>query len=695
MSALDRLLSPASVAVIGASGDARKTSGRPITFLRKHGFQGRLYPVNPRYEEIDGLRCYPSIAELPEVPDVAVILLGAERANQAVAELAALGCAAAIVLAGGYGETGESGIRRQAELQAARGGMRILGPNTIGLVNVSERITLSASGALDMDALLPGKVALVSQSGGILGALLSRGVAAGIGFSKLISTSNEVDLDVADFVDHLADDPATAVIALYLEGLRDTARFTRAVGRARAAGKPVVVFKVGRSEAGASAAASHTGALAGSDDLYSAYFRQLGVIRAETFADLLDIPFALASGRVMQGTRVAILTSTGGAGTLIADNLGVNGFQTPPPGAETAARLRALDVGDQAVLDRNPIDLTLAGLQPEVMRGAISILLDSPDYDAVISVVGSSGVAQPHLMADAIRDSLAHSTKPVLAYISPHAPAAAQRINGSGGVAFSAPESCAGALKALALQGSFARQRQTQVGTVTDTAGVTLPGLQPGPLDEARSKQLYATFGIPVTRERVVGDARQAEAAARELGGEVVLKVLSARIPHKSEVGGVALRQRPDGIGARLERMRDEVTTQVGFDPEAFLVQEMVSGGEELILGFTRDPQLGPALLLGMGGVTAELFQDTTLRLLPVTLEDAREMLAELRTYPLLDGYRGRPKADVEAAAHCIVAFSDMALRLGERLQEAEINPLLVRPHGQGVVALDGLTVLS
>lgn len=292
MSALDRLLSPASVAVIGASGDARKTSGRPIAFLRKHGFQGRLYPVNPRYEEIDSLRCYPSIAELPEVPDVAVILLGAERANQAVAELAALGCAAAIVLAGGYGETGESGIRRQAELQAARGSMRILGPNTIGLVNVSERITLSASGALDMDALLPGKVALVSQSGGILGALLSRGVAAGIGFSKLISTSNEVDLDVADFVDHLADDPATAVIALYLEGLRDTAKFTRAVGRARAAGKPVVVFKVGRSEAGASAAASHTGALAGSDDLYSAYFRQLGVIRAETFADLLDIPFA-------------------------------------------------------------------------------------------------------------------------------------------------------------------------------------------------------------------------------------------------------------------------------------------------------------------------------------------------------------------------------------------------------------------
>ena len=245
------------------------------------------------------------------------------------------------------------------------------------------------------------------------------------------------------------------------------------------------------------------------------------------------------------------------------------------------------------------------------------------------------------------------------------------------------------------MQGSYARQRPGQLGAAPSAESVALADLQPGPLDEARSKQLYETFGIPVTRERVVGDARQAEAAARELGGEVVLKVLSARIPHKSEVGGVALRQRPEDIGGRLERMRDEVTAQVGFNPEAFLVQEMVSGGEELILGFTRDPQLGPALLLGMGGVTAELFQDTTLRLLPVTLDDARAMLAELRTYPLLDGFRGRPKADVEAAARCIVAFSDMALRLGERLQEAEINPLLVRPQGQGVVALDGLTVLS
>lgn len=693
MNKIARLLSPASVAVIGASGDVRKTSGRPIAFLRKHGFQGRLYPVNPRYDDIDGLRCYPSIAELPEVPDVAIILLGSARANQAVAQLAVLGCPAAIVLAGGYGETGSEGAARQEELKSVRGSMRILGPNTIGLVNLTDRITLSASGALDMDELLAGRVAVVSQSGGILGALLSRGVAAGIGFSKLISTSNEVDLDVADFVDYLADDPATSVIALYLEGLRDSEKFSRAVRKARGAGKPVVVYKVGRSQAGAHAAASHTGAMAGSDALYGAYFRQLGVIRAETFADLLDIPFALASGRVMRGQRVAILTSTGGAGTLIADSLGVSGFETPTPGVQTAAKLRDLDVGDQAVLDRNPIDLTLAGLQPELMRAAIGILLDSPDFDAVISVVGSSGVAQPHLMADAIRDSLASSDKPVLAYISPHAPAAARRINGSGGVAFSSPESCASALKALAAQATCCEQSH-EPGTAQAQPEV-VQDLPSGPLDEERSKRLYASFGIPVTRERVVRDGYQAAQAAQELGGHVALKVLSEQIPHKSEVGGVALHLDAGNISARLDRMRDEVSSHVGFEPPTFLVQEMVTGGQELILGFHRDPQLGPALLLGMGGVTAELFQDTTLHLLPVNLEQARQMLRALRTYPLLDGYRGMPKADLDAAAHCIVAFSDMAMQLGERLVEAEINPLLVRPAGSGVMALDGLTIMA
>nr|WP_024688322.1 acetate--CoA ligase family protein [Pseudomonas asturiensis] len=695
MDNLSRLMNPRSVAVIGASGDAQKTSGRPIAFLRKHGFEGRLYPVNPRYTEIDGLTCYPSIAALPEVPDAAIILLGPERANQAVAELAAMGTPAAIVLAGGYGEAGEEGIARQQALQKARGSMRILGPNTIGLINLTQGITLSASGALDQESLRAGNIAVISQSGGILGSILSRGAAAGIGFSKLVATSNEVDLDVADFVDYLVDDDATEVIALYLEGLRDTEKFSRAALKARAAGKPIVVFKVGRSEAGARSAASHTGALAGADALYDVYFKQLGIVRAQTFADLLDLPFALASRRTMAGNRVAILTSTGGAGTLIADALGTNGFDTPPPGEATAARLRDLDLGDQAVLDRNPIDLTLAGLQPQIMQQAMRILLESADYDAVISVVGSSGVARPTLMADAIRDSQRDSHKPVIAYVSPHAPQALLRINSNQGVAFTAPEACASALLAMRTQACVAQDTPQAQSDSLRMSAEDVQRLPSGTLDEQQSKELFTRFGVPVTREVAVGDARQAIEAARALGPKVVLKVLSERITHKTEVGGVALGLSEHSIGQALDDMRRVVTDKAGFVPKRFLVQEMVNGGHELIVGFHRDPQLGPAVLLGMGGISAELLRDTSMRLLPITRSDADAMLRELKTFALLDGYRGAPKADISALIDCIVAFADMATTLGARLQEAEINPLRVLAEGQGVRAVDGLTLLA
>jgi len=341
MNAIERLLKPRSVAVIGASADPAKTSGRPISYLRHHGYAGRILPVNPRYQTIGDLACYADVKSLPETPDVAIILLGPDKANEAVQALAARGTPAAIVLASGYGEVGERGRVRQEALKRAAGAMRILGPNTIGLANLTDRIMLSASGALELDQLQSGNIAVVSQSGGILGSLLSRATASGIGFSKLISTSNEVDLDLADFVDYLVDDDATDVIALYMEGLRRPDEFRRASIRAAHAGKQIVVFKVGRSEAGARSAISHTGAMAGADAMYEALFRQVGAIRVHQFTDLLDIPAAFATRRVLRGKRIAILTSTGGAGTLVADSLGMAGLETPPPGEETAAQLRA------------------------------------------------------------------------------------------------------------------------------------------------------------------------------------------------------------------------------------------------------------------------------------------------------------------------------------------------------------------
>ena len=693
MDAISRLLKPRSVAIIGASADVAKTSGRPVSYLVKHGFAGAIYPVNPKVNRIGELTCYPDIKSLPAVPDVAIVLLGAERAHLAVRELAALGTAAAIVLASGYAETDESGARRQRELVEAAGPMRLLGPNTIGLVNLTDDIVLSASGALDMAHFRAGSVGVVSQSGGILGALLSRAEARGMGLSKLISTSNEADLELADFIDYLVDDEATKVIALYVEAIRNPTKFRAATLRAARAAKPVVAFKIGRSEAGAKAAVSHTGAMAGADRMYDALFRQTGVIRAQTFGDLLDIPAALATARPLRGKRVAVLTSTGGAGTLVSDAIGVAGFDTPAPDAETAAALRALQTGEQAALDRNPIDVTLAGLQPDLLRGAIKILLASPTYDALIIIVGSSGIGRPELMAGAIEACLPLSDKPVLAFVSPHAPEAAALLTARGVPAYTAAESCASALTGMLHASNWAASEAGTPGAI-----VTVSDLPGGSLDEAQAKQLFARFGIPCVQEHVVETSLQAELVAREFGSNVVLKILSNTITHKSDVGGVAINVASEHIGARLATMVTDVERATGERPTRYLVQEMVTGGTELILGMHRDP-LGTAILLGMGGVTAELFEDTALCMLPteggLSREQALAMARSLKTWPLLDGFRGRPKADVDSLVHAIVDFSRMVAQLGDTLIEAEINPIFVLEKGRGVRAADGVAMLD
>ncbi|MBR0699080.1 acetate--CoA ligase family protein [Bradyrhizobium diazoefficiens] len=694
MNAIERLIRPRSIAIIGASADPSKTSGRPVSYLQKHGFAGAIYPVNPKVAEIGGIKCYADVASLPDVPDVGLVLVGAERAHIAVRELSERGAAAAIVLASGFTETGAEGAARQHRLMQAAGSMRVLGPNTIGLVNLTDNIVLSASGALAMDDFPAGGIGLISQSGGILGAVLSRAAARGVGLSKLVSTSNEADLELSDFIDFLAGDDATKVIALYIEAIRNPLRFREAVLKARRAGKPIVAFKIGRSEAGAQAAVSHTGALAGSDRMYDALFRQLGVIRARTFEDLLDIPAALSAGRKLSGRRVAILTSTGGAGTIVSDSLGVAGFVTPAPDAETAAQLRSLQSGSHANLDRNPIDVTLAGLQPDLLRGAIRILLASPSYDALIVIAGSSAVGSPALMADAIHDCLPLSDKPVIAYVSPHAPEVVAVLTRRGVPAYTSAESCTAALDGL-LRAAMPEQVQTSASPPT---AADASGFPAGSLDEAQAKALFARFGIPVVAEKVVATAREAEQAARGLGGRVVLKILSREIAHKSDVGGVAINLTTEVIGDRLAAMAAEVEARAGKRPEQFLVQEMISGGVEIILGMHRD-SLGTAILLGMGGVAAELFKDTTMRLLPpnggLDLSEARAMARDLVTWPLLDGFRGRPTCDVEALAEAVVAFSRMVAQLGDRLSEAEINPVFVLPTGQGVKAADGLVVLN
>lgn len=687
MSAVEQLLRPRSVAIIGASADPAKLAGRPLAYLEKYGFRGEIYPVNPRAEAINGHRCYAEIAALPKPPDVAIVLVGTSKVADAVAQLAAINTRNAIVLASGFGESGPDGQRRQEELRRAAGSMRLLGPNTIGLVNVRDGIVLSASNALVTDDIVPGPVALVSQSGGILGSIMSRAQAAGVGFSRLIATGNECDLEVADFIDHLAGDPETRVIALYLEGLRNPKAFQAAVARACAAGKPVVAYKVGRSEAGARSAASHTGALAGSDAAYDALFRQVGVIRAERYSDLLDIPLALAGGARLRGKRLAIITSTGGSASLLADATGAAGFETPAPDEATAAKLLALDV-EGATLDRNPIDVTLAGVKPATFRTVLDAVVASPTYDAVAVVLGSSALREPETASKPMRDCTATTDKPIIGFVSPDAPQLVRQLNLAGVPTFAAPESCATALAAMA---RISTPRQTEPAPAPAAVPDDLR-LTPGPLNEAESKDLFARFGLPVAREVIARTPAEAASVAGSLGDKVVLKILSREVLHKTEAGGVAIGVASADVAATAVRMIDSFRAHTRREPEGLLVQELVPGGVELIIGFHHDPQLGPVILLGMGGVTAELYRDTTLRLAPLSRRDAAEMIEELKSAPLLKGFRGRPPADITALVDAIVAFSGMVGAIGDRLQEAEINPLFVLP--KGVVAADGVVVV-
>ena len=690
---LDRLFRPRSVALIGASTDPGKISGRPLHFLVKHGFTGDIWPVNPNAESIEGLPCFPDIESLPGGPDVALVLVGPAHAGKCIRALRDIGTGVAVVLAGGFGETGEDGMRRQSALLEAAGEMRLLGPNTIGLMNMTDGITLSASGALDAEDRYTGGVAVISQSGGILGSLMSRAAAQGIGLSHLVATGNEADIDVSDAIAYLAQDDATRVIALYLETIRKPDQFRRAAVDAANAGKRLVIYKVGRSDAGARSAASHTGALAGEDRVFDALFHQVGAIRAERYSDLIDIPAGLASTSPLLGERIAILTHTGGAAGLVADVCGIAGFDIPPPGPATTERLAALMQDAGFAPDRNPVDLTLAGLDPEVTYGAIIALAESGDYDAVIPVVGSSSVGRPHLVADPVIRAMESVKKPVIVYTSPSAPGIVKRLNAAGIPAFDSPEACATLLHAL--HGKSAITSDTN----TPAAGrIALPAEfqnAAGPLNEAEAKRLFAVFGINVVRETAITTAEDAPDAARGIGAPVVVKLLARELLHKTEVGAVRLNVTPQDAGTVCAEIEISARKAGVTAPEGFLIQEQIADSVELILGFRRDRALGPAILLGAGGTLAEIYDDVTIGLLPLGQNDIRRMIETLKLAPLLNGYRRQRPADIDGLIKTVSQFADMCATLEKTLIEAEINPLFVGDTQTGIRAGDGLVVFS
>lgn len=684
------LFEPRRIALIGASADERKTTSRPQRFLRKHGFAGEVLPVNPSRGEVLGEKAYKDLDAIQGEIDHAYILLNGPDAVSALEECGRRGVKVASILAGGFADAGVAGASLQDELaRAVRDtGVRLVGPNSIGTVSTQPAIALTANAAFAVDRLRSGRWAVVSQSGSLIGALLSRADARGVGFSRLISVGNEVDLAVGEITDLLVDDPATEAILLFMETLRDADRLAHAARRAHAAGKPVIAYKLGRSSIGQELAKSHTGAIAGSDATFDAFCRRHGIMRVSMFESLIDVPALLVDRPTPSGKRVAVATTTGGGAAMVVDNMAVAGLDIADPPQALIDWLKPLGI---AAGEGKLVDLTLAGAKPEIVAGTIERLLADDGNDAAIFVVGSSAQFNPELAVEPLL-RFARSAKPFAVALMPAAERSLALLTAAGVPAFRHPESCAEAMAVCLL-----RAAPQPVPALDEPAPGALVALDAGRkegFDERRAAHLFAALGVPMARSVAVPDARRVAAAVVEVGAPVALKVLSPDIAHKTEAGGVALGLADGQLAAVAARdIEKRVKTH---SPHArldgFLVQKMERGLAEVILGFRRDPLVGPTITVGLGGVLAEIYSDASTRLAPVDEAEAHRMIEDVKGLATVRGYRNMPRGDVAALARAISALSMLAHKSFGEIAEAEINPLLIKQ--EGVVAVDGLVVL-
>ncbi len=674
------LFAPRRIALVGASADPARLTSRAQLYLRKHGFAGDILPVHPREREVLGERAYPSVADLPGEVDLAYILLGTAQVEGVVDAVAAKGIPAACVLADGFAEAGPEGVALQARLLATAraAGLRLLGPNSMGMVNLHARVACSVNAVLEVETLLPGGLALVSQSGSMMGALLSRGAARGIGFSHLVGTGNEADLTAAEVAGLLLDDPAVHAILLFLEAIRAPEHFAELGRRAQAAGKPVIAYKLGRSPHGAELATSHTGALAGSDAAAEAFFQAHGIARVTTLEALLELPALLVGRRPMPRAHraVGVMTTTGGGGAMAVDCLGVIGIEARAPDAAAAAALEAAGLPHHGRL----LDLTLAGARPDRIATALGALGTAGDTDLALCVLGSSAQFRPQVsVAGIVAAQVAGTTKPIAAFLTPQADASLRLLAEAGIAGFRTPEACADAIRA------FCDWRPPREPPAAPAIAHALPDRP----DEADARRLFAALGL----DSPFAVLRSPQDAPAGIGYPVALKILSPDLAHKTELGGVrlgiadasSLRQEAAAMAGRVARMAPRAKLT------GFLVQPMAHGLGEAILGFRRDPEVGPVVLLGAGGIHAELFRDVTLRLAQVTEAEAHAMIAAVRGLQTLAGWRGLPRGDLAALARAVVAFSKLAAR--EDIAEAEINPLIVGAEGAGVTVADAWVV--
>lgn len=682
------LLQPRCVALVGASPDLTKNNSRPQRFLKRFGYSGRVLPINPSRSEVLGERAYSDLKSAPGPIEHAFIMVPAAAVPPVIEQCCELRIPVATLFTAGFAELGEEGLARQRDMvrKARSVGLRLLGPNCMGLINVHDRIPLTVDAVIEREDLVPGPLSLISQSGGMTGSILSRAQARGLGFSKLISVGNESDLGVGELADMLVDDKDTGAILLFLETFRDADRLAAAARRAYSCGKPVIALKLGRSSVGRRVATAHTGAMAGPDEIASAFFREHGIIRVDTFEGLYEAAQLVIGHRPPRGKRVSVVTGTGGAAAMVVDRLGVLGADVVGPSPEI---IEALADKDIPVTDAPLTDIPMGRSAGGRYSSILSALLASDHTDAVVSVIGSSA-QNPQIIVDRVLQAGPRSAKPLGVFLAPRADNALVQLQASGVASFRTPESCADAVNAyLTWKTPGARP---EPGFEALTASEVAKRYAGPRLSEREAGDVFTALGIRVVGNEVLRD----QSRRVNLPGPYAVKVISPDIPHKMDAGLVKLDVQRDAVLAAVQRTLDDSRTRF---PEAriegVLVRQMEYGLTEVIVGFRRDPEVGPVVWLGMGGIAAELRKSIALRIAPVTLATAHEMIEDIRELEMIRGFRNLPRGDCDALAAAIRTMSQLAHVGPRRIAEAEVNPLIVKAQGRGVVAVDGFIVFE
>lgn len=691
---LSAIFAPRSVAVVGASDTVDKIGGTPVAFMKQFGYAGRIFPVNPKQSTVQGLPAWPSLRAIGEPVDLAIFAIPASLSRVALEDAAAAGVKGAVMFTSGFAETGNDGACQQAELAdiARQGGVRLLGPNCLGFMNVGERLYATFSPAPAGGQIRYGPVGLVSQSGAFGAYAYALARERGIGLSHWITTGNEADIDFADCVEWLAHDPQTRVIMGYMEGCRNGPRLRQALAAAKAARKPVIMVKVGRTEAGAQAAASHTAALAGNDAVYDAVFREYGVHRARDITEFFGVAAAAALGGLPADASLGLFTVSGGVGVLMADEASQAGLDLRPMPESAQATIREWVPFSAPA---NPVDITgQVTNDATLIERTARLMLDQGGYASWIGFLAAAGTAERfwpllHSLATNLRRDYPDKHLALSTLLSPER---RQVLEALGVMVFSEPSEAVRTVSALA---RLARSLDApNVETDPPLPKIILPARN---LNEPESLTALEQAGVRVVPHSLVHSADEAVAAAKLLGGPVVLKVVSSDILHKSESGGVMLNLKDaEDVRWGYERL---ITSVRHHAPAArldgVLVAPMLSrGGTECLLGVQRDPVFGPMVMFGLGGVFVETLRDVVLRPAPVGLAQAHEMIQATKAHALLAGARGRAPADLDLLAQQIVALSRFAVACGESLESVDINPFIALPasHGGGC-AVDAVVI--